>query len=188
MSTIPGTPIVTTTLTPSPVLPSPPFLDLSSEVPTPTSLVFFELLLGMTRLPLTSSRSSGMSVSASLSTSSWIVEPEQPRELEDEEAMRMSQMSTEPSLLSTPRASRMGSVVSDQSLSTIMPSTSISVSTPAPASAAPPVVINSPTTWWNDAQWNDARHGSNHVIYQWKEESGACGRSYNTVKTVWLVV
>ncbi|ESK83914.1 hypothetical protein Moror_7574 [Moniliophthora roreri MCA 2997] len=87
-------------------LPPPPSLDLGSEVSIPSSLMFSESsqLAGSSSVRSTTSVSSGMSqtsiTSSILDSSSVIDEME---EEEREESMRMSEVSTEPSLLTTPQ-------------------------------------------------------------------------------------
>ncbi|ESK83171.1 hypothetical protein Moror_14980, partial [Moniliophthora roreri MCA 2997] len=145
MSTIPPTPTASSSAPPqrlppiSPILPPPPSLDLGSEVPTPSSLMFSESsqLARSSSVRSTTSVSSGMSqtsiTSSMLDSSSVIDEME---EREREESMRMSEVSTEPSLLTTPRASRVGTP-SVRSLSTVTPSASISVSISTPQGDKP---------------------------------------------------
>ncbi|KAK1227533.1 hypothetical protein PQX77_009440 [Marasmius sp. AFHP31] len=132
ISTIPETPTVTS-VTPasrrgygyelSPVLPPPPTLELASEATTPSSLVFTESLLGV--------RSSLRSVSPT-SVSSELTSSSSPIELEgDEGEDGATSVATYPSLLTTPRASRAGTVVSRAgSLASTTPSISVSISTP----------------------------------------------------------
>ncbi|KAK7049981.1 hypothetical protein VNI00_005412 [Paramarasmius palmivorus] len=125
-----------------PQLPGVPEFDLGGSVATPSTLIFPESELSLSRSGSVRSTASGTSetsiTSSMLDSTSTLDEMEaREREMEERGSLRLSEVETEPSLLSTPRASRVGSPPSVRSFSTVTPSASISVSVSTPQGDRP---------------------------------------------------